>query len=233
MENDMTRTIKPIWITFSLLVLALSACGGDIVTPDTAAVDAIYTQAAGTVGAKLTQTAMVSTNTPVPSPTLADSPTLGPTQTPLITNTPEITSTPILIATQPQTAITGACDDMVYVSDVTVTDGSQVVPGSKFVKTWKIRNTGKCNWSTNYRLIYGWSSDTWKDIKLAPPASVLLTKAVAPGEEYEISVTLTAPVTSGNYSASFRLQNEQGYNVGTTLQSILILLFQVNGTPTP
>ena len=118
---------------------------------------------------------------------------------------------------------------MSYVSDVSIPDGSQVAPGSKFVKTWRIRNNGQCTWSTSYRLIYGWSSDSWKEIKQLPPAGVNLTKAVAPGEEYEITVTLVAPVTSGIYQASFRLQNDKGFNFGT----ILYLLFQVNGTPTP
>ncbi|OGN74370.1 MAG: hypothetical protein A2X25_05620 [Chloroflexi bacterium GWB2_49_20] len=224
----MNRLIKPIWMTAAVLVLVLSACGGKSTTPDAASVDAIYTQAASTVGAKLTQTASVFTKTPVASPTSIELSTLSATQTPLITNTPEFTSTPLNINTQVQPT-QGSCDNMSYVSDVSIPDGSQVAPGSKFVKTWRIRNNGQCTWSTSYRLIYGWSSDSWKEIKQLPPAGVNLTKAVAPGEEYEITVTLVAPVTSGIYQASFRLQNDKGFNFGT----ILYLLFQVNGTPTP
>ena len=224
----MIRIIKPLWIISAILVIGLNACGSGTVTPDTAVVDAIYTQAAATVEAKLTQTAMVFTNTPVASPTLAESPTLAVTPTALITNTPQITSTPLVIGTQVQPT-QGSCDNMVFISDVTVLDGSQVAPGSKFVKTWRVRNNGQCTWSTNYRLIYGWASDSWKEIKQAPPASVKLANSVAPGAEYEVSVTLVAPLRSGNFQAAFRLQNEKGYNFGT----ILYLLYQVNGTPTP
>lgn len=223
----MTRLIKPIWITSAVLILILSACGGNASTPDTAAVDAIYTQAAGTVGAKLTQTASMFTHTPAASSTPIELPTLSITQTPLITNTPEFTATPLLINTQaPPTQV--SCDNMAYVNDVTIPDNSSVAPGSKFVKTWKIRNNGQCTWSTSYRLIYGWAAN-WPEIVQAPPARVDIKESVEPGAEYEVSVTLTAPVKSGVYLAAFRLQNDKGYNFGT----ILFVQFQVNGTATP
>jgi hypothetical protein len=225
MENVMTRLIKPLWTVSALLIIVLSACGGNSAATQTANVDAIYTQAAGTVAAKLTQTASMFTNTPFVSPTTT---TQAATQTPLITNTPEFTNTPLVINTQVPTA-QNSCDNMIYVADVTIPDGSTVAAGSKFIKTWRIRNNGQCTWNTGYRLIYGWASDSWKEIKNSPPASVKLTTTVAPGAEYEISVSLTAPTTTGIYMAAFRLQNDKGYNFGT----ILFLTFQVNGTPAP
>jgi len=221
----MIRNIKQLWTVPAILVFVLSACGGNPAATQTSNVDAIYTQAAETVAAKLTQTAAVFTSTPIFTPTATMQ---SVTQTPLITNTPEFTSTPLKINTQvPPTQ--ASCDNMIYVSDVTIPDGSQVAPGSKFVKTWRIRNNGQCTWTTGYRLIYGWSSDSWKEIKNSPPGNVKITTSVAPGAEYDISISLTAPVTTGSYMAAFRLQNEKGYNFGT----ILTLLFQVNGTPVP
>src|SRR5665648_140996 len=100
MENVMIRLIKPIWITSAILMLVLSACGGKTSTPDPVSVDAIYTQAAATVGAKLTQTASMFTNTPQASPTSNEPSIPSATQTPLITNTPEFTGTPLLVNTQ-------------------------------------------------------------------------------------------------------------------------------------
>ena len=223
----MIRLIKPIWMTSTVLLLVLSACGTKSSTPDTASVDAIYTQAASTVEAKLTQTASMFTKTPEVTPTSGEISTLAATQTPLITNTPEITATTLLLNTQvPPTQ--ASCDNMAYVDDVTIPDNSPVAPGSKFVKTWKVRNNGQCTWTTNYRLIYGWAAN-WPEIVASPPGYVLLTKSVEPGAEYDVSVTLTAPVKSGVYLAAFRLQNDKGYNFGT----ILYVQFQVNGTATP
>ena len=223
----MIRLIKPIWITSAILMLVLSACGGKTSTPDPASVDAIYTQAAATVGAKLTQTASMFTNTPQASPTTNELSIPSATQTPLITNTSEFTSTPLLVNTQ-ALPTQDSCDNMAYVADVTIPDDSTVAPGSKFVKTWKVRNNGQCTWTTSYRLIYGWAAN-WPEIVAAPPASVAITNSIEPGAEYEVSVTLTAPIKSGVYLAAFRLQNNKGYNFGT----ILFVQFQVNGTATP
>lgn len=223
----MIRLIKPFWVTSAALLLVLSACGGKASTPDPASVDAIYTQAAATVGAKLTQTASMFTNTPQASPTSNELSTPSATPTSLIENTPEFTGTPFLIKTQmPPTQ--DSCDNMAYVADVTIPDDSKVAAGSKFIKTWKVRNNGQCTWTTGYRLIYGWAAN-WPEIVAAPPANVAITKSVEPGAEYEVSVTLTAPIKSGVYMAAFRLQNDKGYNFGT----ILYVQFQVNGTATP
>ena len=211
----------PLTLMITIALILISACGNATPTTDTSSEAAIYTQAAETVGAKLTQTAgamEVPTNTPttLPSATSAITETLLATFTPANTNT-----------TIPPTE--GACDDMAYVSDVTIADGSQVSPGTQFIKTWRIKNTGQCTWSTAYHLVYGWASDNWAALKTFPPAAVYLTKSVAPGEEVEVSMTLTAPSASNSYSASFRMQNANGYNFGT----ILTLLFEVIGTPTP
>lgn len=228
MEKKMSIFRIKLIAIFGLMAFTLSACGEKQATTDTSEVNAIYTQAAATVGAKLTQTASAYTNTPAVANTQVEQPTLGATRTPLITNTPEFTSTPLVIATKVPTA-QASCDNMQFMSDVTIPDGSQVAPGSKFVKTWRIRNNGQCAWSTNYRLIFGWSSDSWTEIRTSPPAAVKLTKEVVAGGEYEVTVALTAPSRSGSYQAAFRLQNDKGYNFGT----ILYILFQVNGTATP
>lgn len=221
----MTRLIKPLWTVSALLIFALTACGGKPAASPTSNVNDIYTQAAVTVAAGLTQTASMYTNTPLVSSTATTQPA---TQTPLITDTPQFTNTPLVLNTVVPTA-QNSCDNMLYVTDVTIPDGTQVPAGSTFVKIWRVRNNGQCTWNTGYRLIYGWSSDSWKDIRNSPPASVKLTTTVAPGAEYEISISLKAPTTTGSYMAAFRLQNDKGYNFGT----ILTLVFQVNGTPAP
>ena len=220
MENIMKR-YSPLILLLTTVLILLSACGNQTSTPDTASADAIYTQAAGTVGAKLTQTAAMIVE-PSSTPTSIPMDTQSVTETPLVTNTPLATFTQVV-------PTLGACDNMEYVSDVTIEDGSIVSAGSSFVKTWRVKNTGECSWTTAYRLVYGWASDNWTTIKTTPPAAVYLAATVDPGQEVEISVTLTAPVEGGTYQSSFRLQNANGYNFGT----ILYLLFEVEGTASP
>lgn len=219
--EDIMKLRYPLMFFVTAVLVFLSACGNQTSTPDPASEAAIYTKAAETVGAKLTMTAALL-GTATSTPSALPSATSAFTKTPLVSSTPEVTNTTVL-------PTEGSCDDMAYVSDVTIADGSLVSPGSQFIKTWRIKNTGQCTWSTAYHLVYGWASDNWTALKTFPPAAVYLTQSVAPGEEVEVSVTLTAPSGSNSYSASFRLQNANGYNFGT----ILTLLFEVNGTPAP
>ena len=166
-----------------------------------------------TAFAIVSKTAAAVANTPTVTPIPGASPTLGPTNTPFTVNTPP-----------PPTQ--QSCDNAAYVDDVTIPDFSEIAPGAQFVKTWKIKNTGPSIWNTNYRLAYGWGGEG-TDWKTAPPA--YLTKAVNPGEEIDVSMTLSAPVNTGQYGAHFKMQNDKGYYFGTDLTIII----KVSGTPTP
>lgn len=222
------RLMKPFWIFSMLILLILSACGGAETTP-TLSPDAVYTAAVQTAFAIISQTAAAVTDTPTIMITPGPSPTLGPSITPLITDTPPggtpvATNTPFSINT-PLPATQQSCDNASLITE-TIPDFSEIAPGAQFVKTWKIKNTGPCIWNTNYRLAYGWGGEG-TDWKATQPA--YLTRVVNPGEEIEVSVTLTAPVNTGQFGALFRMQNDKGYYFGISLT----LIIKVSGTPTP
>jgi hypothetical protein len=171
--------------------IILSGCGPTATPPPpTPDLDAYATQVAATVLAQVSKTAAAyvppATNTP------------EATVTPRETATPEVTATPTTLA---------ACDQAKYVSDVTVPDGTQMTPGQKFVKTWQIKNTGTCTWSTSYTLIYGYGE------KMSGKA-VALTGSVPPAGTTEVSVNLTAPSKAGTYTAAWRMANAKGYPFG-------------------
>ena len=214
----MSRITKITWLGMVLLFLGLAACGGAAPTPDPALA---MTQIWQTVEVAQAQTALAAS----PTPRMTDTPAVSPT--PESTNTPLITSTPLSgipsftpggsVSLGTQSAV---CDNAVGVADVTYPDGSEVPAGESFIKTWRVKNLGPCTWSTKYRLIFGWggAGTTW-----SKTPSTAFTASVLPGETIEISVTLTAPTTAGNYSASFRLQNDNGYNFGPA-QTVVIVV---------
>ncbi len=216
-----------------VLLLMLTACARGALTPvPTVDLNLVYTQAAETAYAQLTQTALAAPSTPTDTPTPTETNTPRPTNTPLITDTP-LGGIP---SPTPFPTLSGGggsggevYDDAVYVDDVTIPDGSEISPGAVFVKTWRVRNTGISTWTPNYAVIYGWASDNWKSIKNSPPAPSPIGKSVKPGEEVDVSITLKAPVESGYYQATFRLRNDRGYNFGEWLT----VVFQVRGTPVP
>ncbi|UZJ51484.1 hypothetical protein CBS101457_000804 [Exobasidium rhododendri] len=105
---------------------------------------------------------------------------------------------------------------MQVVSDVNMPDGTKVVAGSQFEKTWKVKNTGTKVWpaSTCIRMTSstnGWNNGRW---------STTLRQSVAPEHAIEISVSdLEAGEQLGDQSVYFRLElpsfgNVQGRRFG-------------------
>jgi hypothetical protein len=174
--------------------LVLISCGPSAPAEATPDIAAIRTSVAQTVEAELTQTAAA-----MPSPTAIEEPATPTTES------AEATATQAPLVEVTPTEIT--CDDAVWVADVTVPDGSEMTPGQDFVKTWKIKNTGSCTWSASYSIIHGY------DEKMNGVPDPIST-AVAPGEELEISVRFTAPISAGEYRSYWRMANASGQPFG-------------------
>jgi len=202
----MSRFGKATWLWTALLMVVASACGkGAAVSPD-----AVYTQAAETAVVQLTATALAAPPTPTITATPLVSEVPQNTNTPLLSPTPLAgvpSATPLGFATLPGPSQT-SCDNFRFVTDVTYPDGMEVPAGSSFVKTWRVTNLGPCSWNKNYHLVYGWGGvgTNWNT---AGP--VAFPGVITPGQNMEISVTLTAPTKPGSYSAAFRLKNANGY----------------------
>jgi hypothetical protein len=85
-----------------------------------------------------------------------------------------------------------------FVADVNVPDGALVVPGAEFTKTWRLRNDGELAWPPSAGLVFVKGDVLHKD-------PIQLVGEVAPGEETDISVTLTAPPVAGRFISYWRL----------------------------
>jgi hypothetical protein len=190
-------------IFFALLI---TACGGAPAQPTATPVDvdAIRTGVAATVLAEsagtATEIAAAITATPEFTATATITPTLGIIDTPTITMTPTETM----------------CDDMIFVSDVTVPDNSAMSPGQEFVKTWKVKNIGACSWKTNYVIVYGWGDQM-------EGQTTAITAEVLPNAEGEVSITLKAPTPLGTYKGYWRLANNNGFTFGTPLSVVIVV----------
>jgi hypothetical protein len=189
--------------------MLLSACNlpsAKTPTPDSAGL--IHTIAAQTVEAQMTLDSSgmqggqsgdsqqpgdqqdpggLATQTETPFPSQTQEPT--PSDTPI----PSVTITPI------------PCDHITWGKDVTVPDGTEMVPGEVFTKTWRLRNTGTCTWTSGYSLVFE-SGEAMG----APPATQLTTGTVPPGEQIDVSIVLEAPVSAGSYQGNFKLRNTEG-----------------------
>jgi len=113
-----------------------------------------------------------------------------------------------------------------YVMDVTIPDGTVMSPGAGFVKTWRVRNSGTCDWDAGFQLIFVGGA------QMGGPASVLLP-AVAAGGQADISVNQTAPSAYGTHKGTWRIRTDDGTVFGTNLTVVIEVPNPATDTPLP
>ena len=206
-----TKLFAVTWIGMFLLI-ACAPVQPSAATPNIAF---ITTSAAQTVMANFTLTAASA----APTSTLTSLGTPTSPATPTLIQTTNIAST-LLVPTQighPGTPQILLCDEYSWDNstvDVNIPDNTQMTAGQSFVKTWKIKNSGTCTWTTGYKIIF--SSGNPMAGQPQP-----LPVPVAPGQEIEISVSFIAPAQSGSYSSAWTLQNANGNNFfGSDVQGL-------------
>jgi hypothetical protein len=218
---------------FSVAVVLMLLGGGILLvyaatkpksTPtSTTQIDSVYsTDAASTLAAlqlASTLTPSLSTDTPIGSPVVTGFPQFNFTP-------PDTTATALPIATQPPvTNPVSSCNNSAYVSDVTIPDNTVMAPGASFVKTWALENTGTCTWDTSFQLIFVSGSQMGG-------ASSKLTSSVAPSQQVQVSVSLTAPTTAGSYTGYWRLADDQGNAFGESVTVVINVSSSLTSTPT-
>ena len=186
-------------------IFILSACGSATGTPTATPVnvDAIFTEAAQTVIAQFTQQAPTITPTPV----VTDTPTLPPATAVSVTPTVQ------------------KCEDALFVSDVTIPDGTQMAVNQHFTKTWRVQNTGSCTWITTFYLAFSYGE------AMGGPTKVPLASAVAPGQTADLSVNLTVPNKTGKLTGVWSLFDDKGNNFGQ-LFTVVVNVSPASLTPT-
>lgn len=182
-------------LVYSILGLLLVAC-----SPETGAKngDLVLTEVMQTVEARMTLATSVQPSTPSTA-TVTPSPTPSPTDTTTPATTPEPNTNP-----QPS-----SCDVAGFVRDVSISDGTEMLPGTSFVKTWELRNDGSCTWNSDYQLVF-YSGNAMGGAAVQQ----FTTGTVAPGESIEISVDLIAPNVVGHFIGNWVLRNASGVNFG-------------------
>lgn len=100
------------------------------------------------------------------------------------------------------------CDAAQFVEhvivDVPVQEGTLVMPGMQFTKTWRVTNTGDCLWTSEYALVIVGGD------AMGAPEEAALPQEAAPGESVDVSVAMTAPDTAGMQRSEWMLRNAEG-----------------------
>lgn len=89
-----------------------------------------------------------------------------------------------------------------FVADVTIPDNMELLPGTRFTKIWRMRNTGTLPWPQYTQIVH-----IGGDALGERSASLLEipTNGVPPDAEVDVSVDMVAPEQMGRYMSHWRL----------------------------
>lgn len=149
---------------------------------------------------------------PAAAPTYFVAPTPGLVVPPAVSSTESqipttLTATPPAPTELPPSPTPVCSDDLDYLQDLTIPDGSLMSPGQSIDKRWQVLNSGSCNWDQRYslRLISGDAMGTDGSIPLYPARA---------GAEAMLQILFTAPREPGTYECQWQAVNPDGTPFG-------------------
>ena len=191
---------KSLWLLI-MLTFALGACGAseeDGEKSQEEAIAQVYTAVAQTMEAQPKPTQAPPTATLYVAPA---------TITPFST---QVMNTQILPPTFAPVVQQSLCQEALYMSDVTIPDGTVFTAGESFEKTWLLLNGGTCAWEATYILAFT-SGDEMSGIATA------VGDVVSSNGQAQLSVSFTAPLTAGTYTSYWQMTDGLGTTFGNTI----------------
>lgn len=178
-------------------VVAWRSLSGGEATPTPQDPEAVYTAAALTAEARMTE--VVSSTPPATS-------TVTPTA---VTDTPvptaDISTATVTIPPSPPG---GGADKAQFIADVTVPDGTNFSPGASFTKTWRLSNVGTSTWTTAYSVVF------YGGEQMDGTSPKAFSGNVPPGQTVDISIDMVAPDETGKYIGYWILRNANNQTFG-------------------
>ncbi len=120
----------------------------------------------------------------------------------------------------PGPPIIGTKPNARFIKDVTIPDDTAIPTGGAFKKTWLVENSGDTSWGDGYRLVFaGGEPMTAVHTHPIPP--------IAPNQQAEISIDMSAPVTPATYFSDWRFQDDKGKRFGDIMFARIVSEMQV------
>ncbi len=107
----------------------------------------------------------------------------------------------------PVSNLSNCTNELTFLNDITIPDGTFVQRGAMLDKQWEVQNTGTCNWTQEYslRLVAGSDMGASTTQALFPAASS--SRAV-------IDIKFTAPYELGTYRSAWQAYDPSGIAFG-------------------
>jgi hypothetical protein len=153
--------------------------------------------------------ALASACTPQNTSTPFRPPTQPPPTKALSTTTPiPALYTAAAPATATATATEGPCtNNLEFVQDVTVPDGTSISFGASIDKQWLVKNSGTCNWDSTYRL-------KWIGGDPLGAAQEQVIYPARAGTQITLRIVFTAPTVEGTFESAWQAYGPDGIAFG-------------------
>jgi len=180
-------------LLFLILTLVFSGCDFS-----TSKEESINEQKDIAVATIVAQTLTVSRNKIQPSPTpIEEVPTLTAMPTFKVPAQTQFTAAPASSYNQEGCLIASTVRE-------TIPDNTIFVPGTYFNKTWTMINSGTCEWTTDFQMVY------LSGYQMEGVSPTYLSINVPAGKIIDITLPLKAPAEAGTYRSDWALQANDG-----------------------
>jgi len=148
-----------------------------------------------------------------PAPFIESTLILQPSPTSVIQKTPLPTISLPTATTNPEDCV----NNLSFISDLTVFDGTSVTYGATIDKQWLVQNSGTCNWNAGYHLRYvgGATLDAAEELALYPAKS---------GTQAVIQISFTAPFSDGDYESAWQAFDPTGLAFGDVVYMRIVVV---------
>jgi hypothetical protein len=181
------------------LVVLVVLCLGLSLVPIRIQVNGWQLEAVRVIEVTAMPTEVIATVTSISRRTVTPTPTLAPTPTPL----PTATSTQIPPTPTDSPTPTPCLPDATFIADVTVPDGTVLMPGETFEKAWLIGSSGCAPWPDGTRWVFV-SGD-----RMGAPEMVAVPDTPV-GEMADVAVSMVAPDAPGTYEGFWQMRAPDG-----------------------
>jgi hypothetical protein len=213
--------ITPLFILNLIFVIGLSACSGPHQIAQTASSNTVSEPTQVVVRILNLDLALTTIPTQTPAP---------PSATPEPVIIPSATPQPSTVAQNATFSPTPSCFNRAeFLKHLTTSDNTALEAGQNFMKVWRIKNTGTCIWTTEYKLVF-FSGD-----EMGAPPSMALPNSVQPGETIDLQIPMTAPLNTTTVTSNWVLQAANGaiFGFGETADQPVEVTIYVKPTPYP
>jgi hypothetical protein len=126
----------------------------------------------------------------------------------------------------PTSTLPPPCTDNASLESISVPDGYRVTPGTAVNVTWRVRNSGNCQWDSSYKLAFVGGE------RMGGEESLAVSGVIGEQGTVEFTAHLYAPQTPKIYEGRWKMKDSSGTEFGNDVYVRIEVIPAATSTPT-